>query len=522
MNLDKEPNDFPDENELDNDFRFSLEMVSASSRENGYGYKFKLPEKKNASQPNEEIVQEFLQDHPSLPIPDFSKIYDIDLDPETKAALELNFIKRSYIVGHSCHIDYYSRENGQPLSPDISIILFRYNYPEIEVPNLPPEQTLEYLRYHYETESDLSVLKRKLKLSKKKVKEIKDKTPIGTFAGINVGIRGIDRSAIPEDYIAHAPSCTQELINYELPKMAWQKYLIALAQIALDDYLRKLGIETIQIPMERVHMVPDQKILLYFGNHSTYEALSNHIFISDTNNPLGILDMSIHEIAHAKSSKMFHFNLNDKSFYLCRFATLDIDLNDEEPFSPLNESLTEEITIRVMKSEKIQQDEYVKQRIQIKSWAARDLDFSIDELVGLSNPNDEGMMAIIDRGYKKERRIFNKLVKKIAFFSHGKYTTEQIFEAFVRMSFKTGSTEEIIEIFKNSFGVGTMKKIFSINNTQEFYDYVSSLGDIYAKLKPLYELNNDYLKKDADNPNNPLNRSYLELQDRIDQLESLL
>lgn len=466
------------------------------------------------------IYEGFLRKHPGIPIPNFETLYNIELDEPTKISLGLNFIKRSFVVGDVCRINYSDPESGNKFSEQEIIDDFKRNFPLLYLPDGPPQDLLRYIAHNYQTLGDHEIIARSRGLSQEEAQRIAD-------VWNKRNDRYFDFGADEEEFISNLEQL-HRLLNdtkegktfKELPKQEWHKYYIELADNATNEMLSKFGIRPSKVPPNKIVIIDQPPF-----SDSMYSSGTDKVYLTKPLSNIHFLNHAIHELLHYKSMRQIRFDKKNSIYYFWALGTSTQTKDGEILLTPLNEGLTQMLTRMAMNKESIRQDPFVHEQLKRNATEADRFGLLPDKYFGTAylpaQEEDYFNRIGLSEGYQRETNAVFKLIARLSYFSEGKYSREDILSAFVALAFR-GRIHKLVKIFEEVFDIDAFVDLMSAKDATEFSQAVAKIGDVDSLLIPLKEKNVAMLGECADDPQNPRHAEYTALQDQIDELEGLI
>lgn len=282
---------------------------------------------------------------------------------------------------------------------------------------------------------------------------------------------------IAKSYAAHKFE-TQELGKGEREKTPEEFAIIQMADDSTNLLRVKYGLDAFSVPAKNIHIIKSeswrQGAKDSAGKSSTG---SQSICIKETEILSQFAHLTIHEMLHFKSfdvwrllqeetkSSLAVLSIKSKNDPSKNFRTTVTghrsglragnSLKEKSFFNALNEAVVEELTRRILIS-------WRKNPLLSTEWKqTNDLldpeEDDKDEIIYLEKKDNKKRGNVFV--YKDERKVLDQLIEKVVEKNPGRFKDkEEVFDSFVRLFF-TGKAGTFLQIFDQTFGPGTLRKI---------------------------------------------------------------
>lgn len=272
---------------------------------------------------------------------------------------------------------------------------------------------------------------------------------------------------------------TQKLLNalegFERDKTQEQ---IELAEFAIDlvnKVLVEYGYESEDVALDEIHVVTNGT---NFSSDALYDIKSGHIVINESYTRTQFLTNLIHELLHKFS---YHAYLRaDKIVINERLGFRGISRNGDRFGEGLNEAIVEMLTKEIISNfgaleHPLLAEESSETQKNIEESRSQ-IQQLLPDTVSLSDVYQVSAGNIFCYGYEHYRKIVTYLCEELYKRNRELFeSVEDVQKLFYKAEF-SGNLMEVGRLVDGTFGAGTLRRLSSVENTQESADeFIRSL-----------------------------------------------
>lgn len=251
----------------------------------------------------------------------------------------------------------------------------------------------------------------------------------------------------------------------EREKAAEEIQIIALANEGTNEIRRAYGLEDFNIPPQNIHIIKEDEWM--FGSKGgAFRPELQGILVSADDSNLVLMSVIFHEMLHFKSYGALQLTAGPEPELESYRLGLNIMTRDgkNEFFDPLNEAVTEEMTIRFIKS--LADKPLFADEIRLTS----EMVDKYSQFLNKQNRTDfkneilyaaelDGEIITRKYDYQEERDRLNKMIDKILEENPDTFQNrDKVFDVFAKAMI-TGDILPLGKLVEKTFGKGAFRKL---------------------------------------------------------------